>query len=119
MCQPADAPAAAAASAAAAQVIIFAAAGVDVPGRANLIEAWCSEDSPLGKTGDDLKPARIVFRFIVKEDLNREQTILDALEGGKAQGHPPPRKSALHAMIIVATPQSEEGRPERASEGCP
>ena len=77
---PADAPAAAAASAAAAQVIIFAAAGVDVPGRAPLIEAWCFKDNPLGKTGDDLKLASNVVRVTVKEDLRREQTILDALE---------------------------------------
>ena len=83
----AEAPAAAAASAAAAQMIIFAAAGVDVPGRAPLIEAWCSEDSPLGKTGDDLKPARNVVLFTVKEDLSREQIILDALEEvGKHRG---------------------------------
>ena len=61
-------------------MIIFAAAGVDVPRRAPLIEAWCSEDSPLGKTGDGLKPARNVVRFTVKEDLSREQTILDALK---------------------------------------
>ena len=84
---PAEAPAAAAAPAASAHVIIFAAAGVDVPGRAPLIEAWCSEDSPLGKTGDSLKPARNVVRFTVKEDLSREQTILDALEEvGKHKG---------------------------------
>ncbi len=84
---PAEAPAAAAAPAASAHVIIFAAAGVDVPGRAPLIEAWCSEDSPLGKTGDSLKPARNVVRFTVKEDLSREQTILDALkEVGKHKG---------------------------------
>ena len=84
---PAEAPAAAAASAVAVQMIIFAAAGVDVPGRAPLIEAWCSEDSPLGKTGGDLKRARNVVHFTMKEDLGREQTILDALEeAGKHMG---------------------------------
>ena len=76
---PADAPAAAAAP--------VAAAGVDVPGRAPLIEAQCSEDSPLGKTGDALKPARNVVRFTVKEDLSRECIILGALEEvGKHKG---------------------------------
>ena len=95
---PADAPAATAAPAAAARMIIFAAAGVDAPGKAPLIEAWCSEDNPLGKTGDALKPAPNVVRFTIEEDLNREQTIREALESEKAQGHPPPRESALHGV---------------------
>ena len=63
---PVDAPAGAAASASAAQVFIFAAAGVDVPGKAPLTEAWCFEDSPLGKTGDDLKHARSFVCAAVK-----------------------------------------------------
>ena len=80
-------PAAAAAPIAAATVIVFAAAGVDVPGRAPLIEGWCSEDSPRGTAGDTLKPARNVVRFTLKEDLSREQTVRDALaEVDKHQG---------------------------------
>ena len=83
----APAPAAAATSDAAATVVVFAAAGVDVPGRAPLIEGWCSEDSPLGKSGDSLRPARNVVRFTLKEDLSREQTVRDALaEVGKHKG---------------------------------
>ena len=45
-----------------------------------MIEARCSEDSSLEKTGEGLKPARNVVRFTVKEDLSREQTILDRLK---------------------------------------
>ena len=50
------------------------------PEEHSLIDVWCSEDNPFGKTGDDSTPARNVVLFTVQKVLSREQTILDAFE---------------------------------------
>ena len=90
----ADAPAAAAAPAVAARMVILTAAGMDVPGRLPLIEGCCSEDNPLGETGDSLKPAPNFVRFTLNEDLGCKQTVRDALgEVGR------PRAARLHGSL--------------------